>query len=229
MSVWKAPSSATFTVQPPCTWTTPFGRPEEQRVLAVHGHGGEGFDSRARPRYDPVIEGQRATQAVDHHDGGHMGQLGHRGERCLEHRHHLGAARKGVGGDDGNGGSILQPDPHGLGAVPREHRHEDGAELGDTEHRCNRLGQEGQEDPDSVSRTDAACREEVRQAVGLGPKLGVGPGADLALLALPHERLRRRGGGGPPVAAGVSQVGSTGVEPGRPRDPAAVVEDGCIR
>ena len=27
MSVWKAPSSATFTVQPPWTCTTPLGRP----------------------------------------------------------------------------------------------------------------------------------------------------------------------------------------------------------
>ena len=26
-SVWNAPSSATFTVQPPWTWTDPFGRP----------------------------------------------------------------------------------------------------------------------------------------------------------------------------------------------------------
>ncbi len=71
---------------------------------------------------------------------------------------------------------------------------------------------------------DAAVLEQLGEPVGLGAQLRVGPRAGVALLALPHDGVGVGRRLGPPVAAGVGQVGAAAGEPARPRDAVGVVE-----
>src|SRR2546426_1121879 len=72
--------------------------------------------------------------------------------------------------------------------------------------------------------TDATAGEQERQRIGLAAQLGPGPGTDLAVLALPHERGAAGGRHRVPVEAVVGQVEPAAGEPLRPWDPVGDVE-----
>ena len=204
-STWYATSSAIFTVKPPWTWTTPFGRPVVPLVYARNS-------------------GCSASSSRRGHRGAVAGELVPARRRDLRttarRRRPAAAGRR----RDGRIRSPTRPrrrspssGPAALAARPVDREEHGRTRVGSREATASgpnplKIGTQiapsfataitaatvsgsiGMKMPTASPLADAERREAAREPVGLAAQLGVGHHPRLAVLALPADgdRVRRR-------------------------------------
>ena len=158
-----------------------------------HGDHGRVGHRLVPPGVATVRPGHGAPQPVaqpphDQHPL-HAGRHRDRLVRGALERHHRAAPVEPVGGDEQRRVAVGEAAGHGRRAVAREDRRVDGADAPDRQHRDDRLGHERQVDADPVAGRHAQAAEHPGRAIDLGLELRVGEAADLAVLALPGQRM----------------------------------------
>ena len=183
-----AMSVAILSGKPPCVATTPFGRPvvpevyitsaaSSDEVCASTG-GGPGVASLAdghqwsRPSVHgvsgvagvaPVVRRGAAARHDEHAAHRRAAELD-RVIGGLLHRDPRAAAEERVRGDQDLRLGVGEPGRDRLGAVAREARHRDRAELQRREQRRDGLGQHRQEQRDAIAVRDAERRQRARRS-----------------------------------------------------------------
>ena len=163
----------------------------------------------ARP-LDDVLDGRRLAQRLLDR---------------LAHRHPRPAPQRVVGGDHGPRAGVLQALDDGRRGEAGEDRHLDRADVRARVRGDGGLGRHRHVDRDPVARADAERDERFGELHDLLRERGEGPLVAEPVLA-PEDRRDRIGRAlRPRVHAGLGDVQPGALEPGRPLDPARVVED----
>jgi len=136
----------------------------------------------------PVGPGNLPHNPSMHDDLGHRWAADQRAVGRLFHRHDLAAAVEAVGADEHLRLGVLESRRDGLGAVAREDRDDDRADLDGGEHGNRDLGAHRHEDADPITRPNPETAQGSGEAAHLFVELAVGELADVARLALPDER-----------------------------------------
>ncbi len=186
-----------------------FARQLERRQLAGAELDVPG-SIRARPLDDVLDRGRVTDRLVDR----------------LAHRHSGAAAERVVRGDHDPCLRVAQTLHDRRRGEPGEDRHLHGADVRAGVRRDGDLRTHRHVDRDAVAGRDTKCCQglgQLHDPVGQGRERPLVPHAVLAV----KDRGERIGPlGGPAVHAGVREIQSRAVEPGRPFDSARVVEDG---
>ncbi len=135
------------------------------------------------------------------------------------------AAEEAVRGDEHRRLAVGEPGRHGGRPVPAEDRRVDRLQPAERQHRDHGLDEHRQQDPDPVARLDAVRPEPSRRGVDRRDELRVGQPADLAVLALPDERLAVRVARGARLGRGPGVVEGAAAPPARPCRAVGQVED----
>ena len=200
---------------------------DEQRMFAVDRAGGERrVGQLVEPHVAAALLYRRvATTATHHQNGVHARHLRDCGVGGLLHRDELAAAREAVGGHDRDGLRVVQTDRDRVGAVTREDRQEDRAELRDREQRRDGLGHHRHEEADGVAFAHTSRRQSRRDAIGERAQLGAGERASLAVLTFPdHGRTIGR----QMLETHRRRVASTADEPRCPLDARRRIEHAVV-
>ena len=210
------------------------GVDDHERVVGIGSRRFQRFiRGRCHRRVPPDIAlrapGHVATRAPDHETALNRRRRGKRSVCGCLHRHRLATTREAVGGDEQRCLAVGEPAGDRIGAVAGEDRDVDRPQLAGGEHGNHRLGNHGEEDPDPVAPPHPEPRHGARRAIDRPAQLRAREVPHLAVLALPDERHLLGSGRGRLVDGHAHVVEAGSVEPARPLDPSAGVQDRARR